>query len=157
MCVLLSPVFIPMSPCGRFSTGMYKSLENDTKRLQNDLSACQARLNDSSVSVSPSSPEMLTYFILYFFNMKSLSNMIPFTFVLKINFNRDFILKTMQKKIPHISVETLSLFVFSSSVCVCSLNRVFLFFLFGGGSSCSLLWSLLLVFGVNYGLGVVEF
>ena len=37
------------------------------------------------------------------FNMKSLSNMIPFDFDLKIKFDRNFILKTMQKKSEHFS------------------------------------------------------
>ena len=44
------------------------------------------------------SPQMLTFLFCIIFNMKSLSNMIPFNFLLKIKFDWDFIFKTDAKK-----------------------------------------------------------
>ena len=41
-------------------------------------------------------PKMLTFYLCYF-NMKSLSNMIPFDVVLNIKFDRDFVFKKMPK------------------------------------------------------------
>ena len=43
-------------------------------------------------------PETLTFLGGIIFDMKSRLDMIPFDFVLKVNFDRDFIFKTMPKK-----------------------------------------------------------
>ena len=43
-------------------------------------------------------PQYAHFFILHHLNMKTPSNMIPFDFVLKINFDRDIIFKMMPQK-----------------------------------------------------------